>query len=107
MDGGPLPPIPMSATSPEETSTAGEGVLGRDGLDGLARRAGFAVLTTTWIAFWALVARIHLLQGDYPSAGFTVAAFVVPGVGVLAWTLGIRPDLGRPTLPDVVGTGTD
>lgn len=45
-----------------------------------------------WMAFWGIVARLHLTMGDYLSAGFTAVAFVLTAMVGLGYYL--RKSLG-------------
>ena len=59
------------------------------------------VVVGTWIAFWGLVMRLHLLQGAYVSAGVVGLLFVVPAILGISAYLGPLPDPQRviPTVP--------
>lgn len=88
-----LLPAAMAATSP-----------GDDGLDlGAAKRLAAAAarnglviaFALTWMAFWGLVARLQLLQGEFLSAAVTGVALVLPAVVGLAAYLHPRPASAR------------
>lgn len=40
-----------------------------------------------WVVFWALIVRLHISMGDFVSAGFVGAMFVVPAVLAYAYYL--------------------
>lgn len=52
-------------------------------------------VAATWIAFWGLVIRLHLLQGAFVSAVVVGLLFVIPAIVGLSAYLGPLPDSKR------------
>lgn len=53
------------------------------------------VLVATWIVFWGLVMRIHIIQGQLLSASVVGLLFVIPAIVGLSAYFGPLPDPGR------------
>lgn len=56
-------------------------------LTAAARVVGVTAMALVWIAFWGMVARLHVQTGDLVSAGFVSVLFVVPAIAALAYVL--------------------
>lgn len=64
----------------------------RSDLTSVVFQVAVGITAVGWIAFWAIVARLHLAMGDYLSAGFVAIAFILPPVVGLGYYLrGARP----------------
>lgn len=59
------------------------------------RTAAVLVVGAAWIAFWALVVRIQLIQQEFLSAGVVGLLFIVPAIVGLGAYLGLLPDPQR------------
>lgn len=74
----------------------------KDGAVELLTTIAVSVGLTVWSLFWANLARVHYAQGDLPSALFTAAVFVGPGVAALVWylgeTFGVDADVPTPSI---------
>lgn len=47
----------------------------------IVRLIAVTVLLLGWLAIWGVVLRLHLLMGDFVSAGIVGVTFVVPAIG--------------------------
>lgn len=56
----------------------------------LLRGAILAVVASSWVAFWGLVVRLHLRQGDLASAAVVTLLFVVPALLGFAYYLRLK-----------------
>lgn len=57
--------------------------------------AAILVVAATWVVFWGMVIRLHLLQGEFLSAFVVGLLFVVPALVGLSAYLGPLPDPSR------------
>lgn len=57
--------------------------------------AAILVVAATWVVFWGMVIRLHLLQGDLLSAVVVGLLFVVPAIVGLSAYFGPLPDPAR------------
>lgn len=55
-------------------------------------KAAVLLVAATWIVFWGLVIRIHVLQEQFLSAGVVALLFIVPAIVGLSAYLDPLPD---------------
>lgn len=70
----------------------------------LLKRVIATVVAIGWIAFWGMIVRLHLRDGDLLQAGVTAALFVAPAVLLSLWV--VSGSIGGDWAVDLPGKST-